>query len=351
MTGADDEAGDATVPTGRAGVDPLIVFPLEASGHTGQIERPGDETPWWFIPGLCAVALGFIGLLLFIEQDRQEQAVASVEQTATNGGSVPVVPLATAAPTTLAATTTTAPTTTLPPPSTIDPAVADLPGSGFVRVDTDEFEIVSRCEVQLPFDPVDTEFQMSSYFFFDNDGRRQLIDRVFDGATDTAQLFGNDGQFVELIGIGDTGAFTATFNGPGGEFDVVVNAAGNTEPACGDQVVTNEPGQFTEPHTRIVLDVCVDRTTDAFATIVGLTSHGARFEILQAGGELAEIVFVERDGTELRTTAPAFIIRSGDITSASGIVSDGVNDLDITIDLGATVTEADARTCTASDRL
>jgi hypothetical protein len=349
MTGDDDAADDATVPTGRAGVDPLIAFPLESTGHTGQIERPGDQTPWWFIPGLCAVALGFIGLLVFINQDRQNRAVVSsapVEQTAPTGESVPVEPEITEVP-----ATTTATTTTLPPPSTIDPAVADLPGIGMVRVGTSEFEIVSRCEVQLPFDPVDTEFQVSSYFFFESNGQRQLIDRVFDGATDSAQLFGGDSRFVDLTGIGDTGAFTSTFDGPDGEFDVVVNPAGNSEPSCGDRLVTNEPGQFAEPHTRIILDVCVDRTTDAFATIVGLTSQGARFEVLQAGGELAEIVFVDRDGAEFRTTAPAFIIRSGDITSASGIVSDGANDLDITIDLGVTVTEADARTCTASDRL
>lgn len=356
MTGADDEADDATVPTGRAGVDPLIAFPLESTGHTGQIERPGDQTPWWFIPGLCAVALGFIGLLIFINQDRQDQAVVatpSAEQAASTDASAPVEPEATEAPTTVAetTTTTTTTTTTLPPPSTLDPALANLPEVGVVRVGNDEFEIVSRCEVQLPFDPADTEFQVSSYFYFNDNGERQLIDRVFDGATGSAQLFGIDSQFVELTGIGDTGAFTSTFSGPDGEFDVVVNPASTTEPACGDRLVTNEPAQFTEPHTRIILDVCVDRTTDAFATIVGLTSQGARFEILQAGGELAEIVFVTESGAVLRTTAPAFIIRNGDITSASGVVSDGTNDLDITIDIGATVTEAAARTCTASDRL
>jgi hypothetical protein len=348
MTGVDDAADDATVPTGRAGVDPLIAYPLESTGHTGQIERPGDQTPWWFIPGLCAVALGFIGLLIFVNQDRQDQAAVatpSSEQSAPTGQPV-LVPEVTEAP-----TTTETATTTLPPPSTIDPAVADLPGIGMVRVGANEFEIVARCEVQLPFDPVDTEFQVSSYFFFNGNGQRQLIDRVFDGATDSAQLFDSDSRFVELTGIGDTGAFTSTFTGPDGEFDVIVNPAGNTEPSCGDRLVTNEPAQFTEPHTRIILDVCVDRTTDAFATIVGLTSQGARFEILQAGGELGEIVFVDQSGTELRTTAPAFIIRSGDVTSASGVVSDGTNDLDITIDIGATVTEADARTCTASDRL
>ena len=336
------DADDPTVPTGRAGVDPLLAYPKQSTGQTGQIERPGDQTPWWFVPGLCVVAVFFIGLLATINQDRESDRLAAEEQSGAD-----VAPGVGDDPADPAEAT---PVTAVDVATTVDPRLEDLPTAGSVRVGGVEFSIVSRCEVQLPLDPVDTDFQVSSYFFFGNDGERRLIDRIFDGETERAQLF-DESQFVELDEIGDAGAFVATFTGPDGEFEAVVNPASDAESQCGDRVVTNEPGQFAEPHTRIILDVCIDRTTDAFATIVGLTSEGARFEILQAGGELGEIVFVERDAAAMRTTAPAFIIRSGDITSASGVVSEGANDLDITIDIGNDITEADARTCVASDRL
>ena len=303
------EADDPTVPTGRAGADPLLAFPTEATGHTGQIERPGDQTPWWFIPGLCAVAVFFIGLLATINQDRASDRVAAEERAG-----VVVDPEAAAAPTgtdDVAAPSEegrAAQITDDAVADTVDPRVEELPPAGNVSIGGVDFSIVSRCEVQLPFEPADTEFQVSSYFFFD-DGERQLIDRIFDGRTEQARLL-SDERFVRLEEIGDAGAFAATFTGSdGADFDVVVNPGTDTEPQCGDRVVTNEPGQFSEPHTRIILDVCIDRTTDSFATVVGLTSQGARFEILQAGGELGEIVFVERGIAAKRTTAPAFIIR------------------------------------------
>lgn len=344
------DSDDPTVPTGRAGVDPLLAFPKESTGQTGQIERPGDQTPWWFIPGLCAVAVFFIGLLATINQDRasDRQAAAQTADVAAVETS-PEVSAATS-PAVVETSPDVAATVSVEVPTTVDPRLGDLPSAGTVRVGADEFSIVSRCEVQLPFDPVDTEFQVSSYFFFDDERERRLIDRIFDGQAERAQLL-DESPFVELDEIGDAGAFAATFQGDGGEFEVIVNPGTESEPRCGDRVVTNEPGQFAEPHTRIILDVCVDRTTDAFASIVGLTSQGARFEILQAGGELGEIVFVEPGRAPMRTTAPAFIIRNGDITSASGVVSEGANDLDITIDIGSDVTEADARTCVPSDRL
>lgn len=342
------EADDPTVPTGRAGADPLLAFPTEATGHTGQIERPGDQTPWWFIPGLCAVAVFFIGLLATINQDRASDRLAAEERAG-----VVVDPDVAAAPSeTPDSQASAAAGETVPAVGdAVDPRLEALPPAGVVSVGGQEFPIVSRCEVQLPFDPADTEFQVSSYFFFDEADERQLVDRIFDGQTERARLLGDE-RFVELDEIGDAGAFAATFTGSdGADFEIVVNPATDTEPQCGDRVVTNEPGQFSEPHTRIILDVCIDPTTDAFATVVGLTSEGARFEILQAGGELGEIVFVERGIAAKRTTAPAFIIRNGDITSASGVVSEGTNDLDITIDIGSEVTEADARTCVPSDRL
>ncbi len=332
------DADDPTVPTGRAGVDPLLAYPKESTGLTGQIERPGDQTPWWFVPGLCAVALFFIGLLATINQDRESDRIAAAEQVVV----IDEAPAPSPAP-----DTATSPA----PESTVDPQLATLPDPGTVRVDGAAFPIESRCEVHAPFAPEDTSVQVSSYFYFDDDGERGLIDRVFDGETETAQLL-DEASFVSLQDIGDTGAFSATFAGPdGAEFDVVVNPASDGQEQCGDRLVTNAPGQFSEPHTRIIMDVCIDRTTDSFASIVGLTSEGGHFEILQAGGELGEIVFAERGVEIKRTTAPASIIRTGDITSASGVVSEGVDDLDISIDIGTEITEADARTCVASDRL
>ena len=152
---------------------------------------------------------------------------------------------------------------------------------------------------------------------------------------------------ADVTEIGDAGAFTASF--VGGE--VVVNPAATGEERCGDRVVTNAPGQFAEPHTRIVLDLCLADDGPAGTTISGLTSEGSRFEILQAGGELAEIVFERRPDDVLRTSAPATILRTGDLLSASGVVGNGVDDLDITIDIGMTTSEATARACGDADRL
>ncbi len=347
------DADDPTVPTGRAGVDPLLAYPTASTGSTGQIERPGDQTPWWFVPGLCAVAVFFIGLLATINQDRaadrlaaeQESASASVVVGDTNGVEVGGDDLG-ASDSTQEVVDTVAEI-----PTSVDPRLADLPAAGTVLFDGSESPIDARCEVQLPFDPSNTDYQVSSYLFSGPDGEPMLIDRIFDGESERAQLL-DDSVYVELDDVGDDGAFAATFARPDGEqFDVVVNPATDAREQCGDRLVTNEPGQFTETHTRIVLDVCVDRTSGTTGPIVGLASEGTRFEILQPGGELGEIVFVDRGGPEMRTEAPAFIIRNGDITSASGVVSEGANDLDITIDIGTDVTEADARTCVSSDRL
>lgn len=341
-----DADDDPTVPTGRAGVDPLLAFPTESTGRTGEVDRPGDQTPWWFVPGLCAVAVFLIGLIAMINQDRTSDRLAAEERAARSS---PVAVADSADQTAVSPAPGSTPGTDVA--ASVDPRIGELPSTGTVRVDGAEFPIESSCEVQLPLAPADTGFQVSSYFFFAADGERRLIDRIFDGETERAQLF-DESLFVDLDEIGDSGAFVATFDGPdASRFDVVVNPGTDSDPHCLDRVVTNEPGQFSEPHTRIILDVCIDRTTDASATIVGLTSEGARFEILQAGGELGEIVFVERDAAAMRTAAPAFIIRSGDTTSASGVVSEGANDLDIAIDIGNDVTEADARTCRPSDRL
>jgi hypothetical protein len=345
MTDGDDD----TVPTGRAGVDPLIAYPLESTGETGQIERPGDHTPWWFIPGMFAVGLGFIGLLVFINDRRAGDAVVTPEVAAVEAS----------APETQTVVASTVPPTDPPPvetepavaevTSTVDPRIAELPSPGSVRIGPDDYPIATRCEVHLPFEPVDTDTQLSSYFFLDGAGERGLVERVIDPSGDAATrlVSGTLTSTVEVAEVGDAGAFIASFVG----VDVVVNPVTDDETQCGDRVVTNEPARFAEPHTRIILDVCVTTDGAAGTTISGLTSEGSRFEILQAGGELAEIVFERAPGDVLRTSAPATILRTGPQLSASGVVSNGTDDLDITIDIGTTSTVESARGCTAADRL
>jgi len=353
MVGEHDD--DAIVTSGQAGVDPLLANPKLSTGQTGQIERPGDHSPWWFIPGLCAVALLLIGLLVVVADRRSTPRVGA---PTTDAAADPGIEVATAPPiseeTESDAALGAESAATIGPPvettTTLDPRIDDLPPAGTARFRGSDREILARCEVHLPFDPADTEFQTSSYFFFDSSGISQLIDRVSTADVERADLRRGDARFVAVDDIGDSGAFVATFAGAS-EFDVVVNPGAEAEQDCGDRLVTNAPGQFAEPHTRIILDVCVDNLNDVGTTIAGATSQGARFEILQAGGELAEIVLDQGDGNLMRTTAPAFVIRNEGILSASGVVSDGTNDLDITIDLGSTTSESDARACSPSDRL
>ena len=333
------DADDDTVPTGRAGVDPLIAYPSEPTGTTGEITRPGDGTPWWFIPGMVVVALGFVSLWAYIGESRSGDDVVGGD--ALVGGSAYDDANNTALDE--ESRSNSSPATT-----TVDPLIAELPDAGVVRVVDDEYEIVSRCEVHLPFAPVETQTQVSSYFFFDGDGERGLVERVVNGESDTTRRLLNGVSTVssDVTEVADAGAFTAAFVGG----SVVVNPD-DGESQCADRLVTNAPGELAEPHTRIVLDVCVEVGGPTGTTIAGLTSEGSRFEILQAGGELAEIVFERGPDDLLRTSAPATILRTGDRLSASGVVSNGVDDLDIAIDIGSVVSVVDARTCSAADRL
>ena len=346
-----DGDGDDTVPTGRAGVDPLIAYPLESTGQTGQIERPGDQTPWWFVPAMFAVALGFIGLLVYVDRVRDDQAASAIASAGavadgpspSGDGAVP--PSGPDTP----RTAPTSPTTESIVQSSVDPRLDLLPPPGTIQIGATQYPVVARCEVHLPDAPVDANVQVSSYLFADDEGGRGLIERTFDGSSDSAMrlLAGTSTSTTEVSAIGDAGAFAATFVAG----DVIVNPSADVAQQCDDRLVTNEPGQFSEPHTRIVLDVCVADDRSGM-TIAGLTSEGARFEIQQAGGELAEIVFVDGSGELLRTSAPATILRTGDMLSASGVVSsDTGTEYDLTIDIGTTVTVAGARPCTDVDRL
>lgn len=341
------ESDDDTVPTGRAGVDPLIAYPRESTGSTGQIERPGDATPWWFIPSMFAIALGFIALWVVISESR------SGDDTGTAGAAVVENAGAVDDDADSAVGMDGTAAASSPPvseaPTTVDPRIADLPPPGVVRIGADEFNIVAACEVHLPFEPVDTETQVSSYFFLDASGQRGLVERTVEGESDTATraLEGTLTSSPDVAEIGDTGAFSAQFVG----VEVVVNPPARVDGGCADRLVTNAPGQFAEPHIRIILDICTEeRGRPQGTTISGLTSEGSRFEIQQAGGELAEIIFERGPDDRLRTSAPATILRTDDQFSASGVVSNGVDDLDLTIDVARPNVDG-ARACTASDRL
>ena len=141
---ADD---DDTVPTGRAGVDPLIAYPLESTGHTGEIERPGDQTPWWFIPGMFAVGLGFIGLLVFINDRRADQSASNPPAAADVAAEVTEVTIVpeTPAPTGAAESSTSEAATSTEATTTIDPRLAELPAPGSVRIGPAEYPVVARC--------------------------------------------------------------------------------------------------------------------------------------------------------------------------------------------------------------
>lgn len=364
MSETDD---DDTVPTGRAGVDPLIAYPRESTGATGQIDRPGDGTPWWFIPSMFAIALGFMAVWVVISESRSsdEANSAAIEETV-DGNDEPDgadTDRSSADEDASDASTDTADTDVDPDstvveessstetdaPTTVDPRIADLPPPGVVRVGADEYNIVALCEVHLPYEPVDTDTEVSSYFFLDDSGERGLVERTFDGDSETATraIEGTLTSTPDVGAIGDAGAFSAAFVGG----DVVVNPPVRAADGCVDRVVTNAPGQLAEPHIRIVLDVCVEeRGLPQGTTIGGFTSQGSRFEIQQAGGELAEIVFERGPDDRLRTSAPATILRTDEQFSASSVVSNGVEDLDISIDITSSNLDG-ARACTASDRL
>gem|GEM_PF-4948168 len=47
-------------------IDPLMANPALPTGLTGQIVRPGDETPAWLVPMFTVGCVAFIALLLLI---------------------------------------------------------------------------------------------------------------------------------------------------------------------------------------------------------------------------------------------------------------------------------------------
>lgn len=379
-----DEGDDPTVPTGRAGIDPLLAYPVESTGYTGQIERPGDQTPWWFIPGLFAVAVFFIGLLSLISQDRTADRVAAQDAADARVAAEQAEAAEQAAAVEQAnaeQAASSVPVTEAAPAGTVAPLDdSGLPPAGSILVNGDQFAITARCEVQLPFDPANVTVQVSSYAYLDNDGLPRIIDRIVDGDNDSASISGSGAAFEGLDEIGDDGAFSARFEG--GAEATVNPSSGSSQ--CNDSLITNAPGQFTEPFTRTILDICVDGNTT-----VGLASLGGRFEVTEStqradtetddpgnvenpenaegpeaagGGEFdASIVLQDPAGGVRRVSTEATVLRSNGVLSASGVVvtgnevtadrAAGDEALDISIDVGFSLDLDVARECAPSERL
>lgn len=334
----DDSTDDDTVPSGRAAVDPLIAYPIVSSGRTGEIARPGDHSPRWLVPAMFVGCALFAAGLLYASRDQRTGDAAS-------GGTDVGRSLVEAS----SATTSPAGAGT-----TGEGAADGLPTVGSIRVEDETFAIASQCEVQTPFAPLDSGYQVSSYFFVGGAQGAGLIDRVFDGNEDTATFTGRDVEFVGIDEIGDSGAFAARFTSVDSarDFDVVVNPLPDASSRCGDRVVTNEPGQFSEPTTLIVMDVCIDQT-ESGVFVAGLTSQGSRFAVSQTAADQADIAY--RAGTlgatALRNEASASMSVDGELVSVSGVVTDGAETLDISIDVGNQARDSAVRPCAVADRL
>lgn len=339
---------DDTKPADRAGVDPLIANPLQSTGHTGEIPRPGDETPRWFIPSLFIVFAAFIAGLVYVSQigeRRADTAAPATMDTAPEPDPVEAGAAGTDSGESPTTDTGSDPVQSDPvqsDPGQSDPSQSDvLPPPGSVRVGSATYPIMAYCEVHFPLAPVDEQRQVSSYVFDDGSGVPRLIDRIVDGGDDTATSTapGIDDSVGSIEEVGDTA-------------DIVVNPAAEGDADCDERLVTNEPGQFSEPHTWVVLDTCADTGAgdgDGFF-VAGLTSEGGRFSARAIADGSAELRFRAPGGTggEVLVDAAASVI-ADDSFSASGFVTDGDRELDLTIDL--TAPADDRRSCTVSDRI
>jgi hypothetical protein len=348
MSGDEELSGDDTAPRHRPehpvaehGVDPLLVSPAKPIASAEQIHRPGAHSPRWLVPVMfLGFALFMVGLVVVTQSRRDDGADATLfDGPEASLDTVDAVDGAVRSDSSVTASS--------------GPGTDVAADSGSVRVSGELFAITAQCEVQQPFAPLDSDYGVSSYAFVDADGKTRVIDRIFDDGAESATFRAGEFEFVAVEPIGEAGAFSAVFSDLAtfAETAVVVTPAANASD-CSDRLVTNEPGQFSEPHTRIVLDVCVDRTSTG-VVIAGLTSQGARFAASQTSAESVDIAF--RSGavgaTALRTASPGSIFVDADIVSVSGVVTDGTETLDISIDVGVSTSIDTARPCTDSDRL
>src|SRR6056297_3596639 len=145
-----EERGDDVVGSSdTVGVDPLLADPKVATGRTGEIERPGDHVPWWFVPGLCAVALLLVGLLVVVADRRSTPRTAASATAGTSSVTVsPTTSLLTLGGASPGQLPQAAPdvdvASSVVPSTTVDPRLDDLPPSGTVRFSGSDREILVR---------------------------------------------------------------------------------------------------------------------------------------------------------------------------------------------------------------
>jgi hypothetical protein len=330
----------------ESGVDPLIASPKLSTGLTGQIDRPGDRSPPWLFPSMfLGFAVFIVGLVVVGQNRRSSDDVSAIVDA-------PVVPEQSGDGQSLIPSAD-APTQGVPAATgqDVDEAPSD---AGSIVIGDATFVVAAQCELHAPFAPLNVGYQISSYLFVDGDRVPRVIDRVLDQGSESATYRTGEFEFLAIEAVGDSGAFVASFRdtSTAEELDIGVNPEPDRAPECSDLLVTNEPGQFSEPHSRIIMDVCIDRTPEG-VVVAGSTSQGSRFDVRQVSADAVDVAF--RSGmlgaTTLRTGSPGSIFLDADVVSVSAVVSDGVETLDLTIDIGTDHPAGQARRCTDGDRL
>lgn len=349
-----------------AGFDPLIVNPIVATGETGAIARPGDDRPAWvvgiFFAAFCALISGLVTVALTRENnvdtassppateavvesvvDVVDPAVEPAPSAVEPGGAVADDVAATDDP--LDGST---PAESPAENESVEPADdVRLPGVGQASIDGRAFEIDSGCATHLPLAPNDADAQVSTYFFRNAAGEQRVADRRF-GDRDSigAGLLGVDTTFVDVDDLGGSGAFVATFAGADGEtIEVAVNPGSADGADCSDSLVTNEPAQFAFPYTRIVMFVCADGDQGSDLSAAGTTSEGGRFSATANGDDTVTLTYRNAElGADFVDTAASSFESEGRL-GYSGVVSNGTDLLDITVDFSV----ARADPCTTAD--
>ncbi len=335
----------------QAGFDPLIVNPIIATGETGAIERPGDDRPAWvigiFFAAFCALISGLVTVALTRDDVDDNASLALQEPTAgqvIDSAGADIVP------------SNPSPDSDVPPvesPSEVPndagaaaestpiaeaPEVIDdprLPNVGEASINGVGFDIAAGCATHLPLAPNDADAQVSSYFFRDSNDDQRVIDRRFGTRDDAAaaQLLGDSGDVLEVEDLGGSGAFVALFEGAdGAPLEVAVNPGPDDGTDCADSLVTNEPGQFAFPYTRIVMFVCTDGTQGSDLYAAGTTSEGGRFSARENGDDTVTVTYRDPDLEPDFVDRAAFGFERDGRLGYSGVVTNGSGSLDITLD-------------------
>ncbi len=366
-----------------------------AGGH--DVALPGEDRPEWLLPTLV-VAFGALiaWLVIFGQPDDAADSVASGEVTvATVGADEPADSAsadATAAPAESGTaldteTAVDAPAeTAVDAPSgaggtgesgapgeevaVVDPiadaeaeaavttspgAVAvDLPAPGVIRVGASEFPLLGSCVGLQPLAPNDTATVVSSHVFSPDGEREQVVERWFTAeGIDGVRVDGPGAaglRQVEVVDATVPGGFAASLERPdGGTVDLAVNPLPEAEQDCSQVVVTNVPGQFAFPYTRVVLAACQEGDPLVDGRVVAILSEGARM-LVQANGDDTHTLTLRTADTLLSPQVELVdelgsLVADGELLGYSGLVTDGETSLDLTFDLDA----ADTRACTPDD--